>query len=206
MKSIKMRRLIKWIFISAGLGFLISLGFLTFVFFSVSGLFDPFHSYQELLDNYKSRTREIYELRDYINSIVSDDKNVDIEFENNKTLAYFHIVDDGKYYSNWDLKIKSGKVDTLLQILGWTNETLKTLNGKLNDANCISIAKGNPCKIGFQRSGMGMYFYNLFDKPIPDSLMNNYNDSCTYILFNRKVVFEYGGGVLGPQCFPDFKH
>jgi hypothetical protein len=49
---------------------------------------------------------------------------------------------------------------------------------------------------------MGKYYYNIFDRPIPDSLKAEYNDSCTYILYNDKVVLEYGGGAVGPQCFP----
>jgi hypothetical protein len=46
-----------------------------------------------------------------------------------------------------------------------------------------------------------MYFYELFGKPIPDSLKDTYNNGCTYIIYNPTVVLEYGGGVLGPQCF-----
>jgi len=49
---------------------------------------------------------------------------------------------------------------------------------------------------------MGMYSYNVFDKTIADSLKNHYNDSCTYILYNDKLVLEYGGGAIGSQCFP----
>jgi hypothetical protein len=78
---------------------------------------------------------------------------------------------------------------------------LKTLKEKLDKANCIQIESGEPAKIGFQRSGMGMYSFNVFDNPIPDSLRNNYNDSCTYIMATDRLVLEYGGGAVGSQCF-----
>jgi hypothetical protein len=100
------------------------------------------------------------------------------------------------------LKTSSRKVDSLLWKLNWTDQTLKTLKEKLDAANCISVESGEPCKIGFQRSGMGKYYYNLFEKPIPDSEKRRYNDSCTYILYNDNVVLEYGGGAIGLQCFP----
>lgn len=44
-----------------------------------------------------------------------------------------------------------------------------------------------------------MYSLNLFDKPIPDSLKNHYNDSCTHFMENDKLVLEYGGGAIGSQ-------
>jgi len=46
-----------------------------------------------------------------------------------------------------------------------------------------------------------MYFYNIFSNPIADSLKSRYNDSCNYILYSDKVVFEYDGGIIGPHCF-----
>lgn len=75
-------------------------------------------------------------------------------------------------------------------------------NPELDKANCIEIENGEPTTIGWQRSGMGMYSYVLFEKPIADSLKKQYNDSCTYILYNDRLVLEYGGGAFGPQCFP----
>ena len=76
----------------------------------------------------------------------------------------------------------------------------------MDKANCTSIASGDPCQIGFQRSGLGKYYYNLFNKPIPDNLKKKYNDSCTYILFKDTVVLEWAGGAIGNQCFPDLKN
>jgi hypothetical protein len=41
----------------------------------------------------------------------------------------------------------------------------------------------------------------FFDDPIADSLKIKYNDGCTYILVDNRLVLEYGGGAIGPQCF-----
>ena len=197
-----MNKTLKWILIIVGSGLLIFVGYVFFVFSTFSFDDGKYYSKQDLIDNYKQKTQQIIEVKQYINSVVPSDKIVDIEFDGNKKFFIFHVVDNGTYDSNWDLKLNSAKVDTLLNKLSWTKQTLKTLKEKLDAANCISVKSGEPCNIGFQRSGMGKYYYNIFDKAIPHSLKDKYNDSCTYILYNDKVVLEYGGGAIGPQCFP----
>jgi hypothetical protein len=203
MKGLK--KFLKWTLIIGGGGFALyiigSIIYLIFIF----AQFDS-SSYKELTENYELKSKEISELKTFINSVVPANKSVDIEFDDNNTLGIFHVTVDGNYDSNWDIETSSGKADTLLQRLGWTTETLKTLKGKLDKANCISVASGDPCQIGFQRSGMGKYYYNLFNKPVADSLKSIYNDSCTYILYKENVVLEWSGGAIGNQCFPDLKN
>ncbi len=196
-----MNKTLKWILIIVGSGLLIFVGYVFFVFSTFSFDDGKYYSKQDLIDNYNHKTQQIIEVKQYINSVVPPGKTVDIEFEGNKKFFIFHVVDNGTYDSNWDLKLNSAKVDTLLNKLSWTKKTLTTLKDKLDAANCISVKSGEPCNIGFQRSGMGKYYYNIFDKAIPDNLKDKYNDSCTYILYNDKVVLEYGGGAVGPQCF-----
>lgn len=196
-------KILKWSLIAGAIGILIYIGVSLWTFTVYSNSLDEFHTKQELIDNYKVKEKEIYEVKKYITAIVPPNKAVHIEFDGNRKFFIFHLVDNGIYDSNWDLKINSKKADTLLQKLGWTRETLIILKDKLHKANCISVASGNPCNIGWQRSGMGKYFYNIFDTPISDRLMKIYNDSCQYIIYNNKLVLEYGGGAIGPQCFPN---
>ncbi len=198
----EMNKTLKWISVIIGSGLLLVFGYIFYVFSTFSFDEGKHYSKHDLIDNYNQNATQIADLKTYVNSIVPSNKKVDIEFEGNNKLLIFHLMDNGNYDSNWDLKLKSKKTDTLLTRLNWTKETLKTLKEKLDAANCISVKSGEPCIIGFQRSGMGKYFYNIFDKPIPDSLKSNYNDSCTYILYSDKVILEYGGGAIGPQCFP----
>lgn len=200
-----MNKILKWALAILAVGFLTYVGFWIYTIASFGGAFDTFYSTEDLIDNYNKKKLEILEVKEYVHIIVPPNKSVDIEFDGNQKFSIFHVTDNGNYDSNWDLNLNSSKTDTLLQKLGWTKETLKMLKEKLDNANCISVKSGEPCNIGFQRSGMGKYFYNIFDKPIADSLKSNYNDSCTYILYNDTVVLEYGGGAIGPQCFPNFK-
>lgn len=199
-----MKTFLKAILILCGIGLTILIVYIVMII-AAFGDFDRDYSITELKENFEAKKTEIHEVKYYVNKIISPNKLVHIEFEDDNTLGIFHVKVDGNFESNWDVNIKSGKAETLLQKLGWTVETLKTLKEKLDKANCIGITSGEPCNISFQRSGMGMYSFNVFDSPIPDSLKTSYNDSCTYIIVNDKLVLKYGGGAIGSQCFYNLK-
>jgi hypothetical protein len=202
------KKLIIGILILCGLGVIIFIGYIAMLF-SALGAFDRDYSVSDLKANFEANKVEIYELKKYYKEIVPKNRLVEIEFEDDNTLGRFRIefLDTvatgsmGHTFLEWDLKINNARMDSILSQLGWTGLTLKTLKEKLYRANCIQIESGEPTKIGFKRSGLGMYSFNVFDKPIPDSLRETYNDSCTYILADDKLVLEYGGGAAGPQCF-----
>lgn len=208
LQSTMLKTIFKATLIIFGIAILFGGAYLIFVL-SAFGVFDKSYSPIDLVENYNERKVEINELKHFFEKIVPNDKSIEIEFANNDKLFRFGIASlnsSGKpdyetMFLEWDLKVDSKKMDSLIKPLGWTQQTLKTLKEKLDNADCIQIESGEPTKIGFKRSGMGMYFFNVFDDPVPDSLMNHYNDSCTYLLINRKLVLEYGGGAVGEQCF-----
>lgn len=103
------------------------------------------------------------------------------------------------------MDIHSRKTDSLLTVIDWTKNDLKILKDKLDDANCISVSSGNPITIGWQRSGMGKFSYEIFNQNLTDSLLSQYNDGCMYIYYKDNVVLEYGGGAIGLQCFPEYQ-
>lgn len=196
-----MKKLLKWILILSCVALIVILVG-SYLLFSALDLCDgKVYTKKDLIDNYQLRSKQIKQVKEYINNVVPPGQTVDIEFDGVNKLSIFHLIENGKQDSNWDLDVSSPKTDTLLEKLGWTKQNLKILKEKLDAADCISVRNGEPCNIGFQRSCMGMYFYNLFDNAIADSLKPSYNDSCTYILYTEQVVLEYGGGAIGPQCF-----
>lgn len=200
-----MNRILKWTLIILSLGFLIFVGFLVYALISINEVFETRYTKKDLIDNYNTKSTEIIEVKNYIKNIVPANKSVLIEFDGSKELSIFHVAVNDKFDTNWDLEVSSPKTDTLLNKLGWTKETLSTLKEKLDKANCISIESGEPCTIGFQRSGMGIYFYKVFNQTLNDSLINRYNNGCKYIYYKDNIVLEFGGGAIGPQCFEDFK-
>jgi|HubBroStandDraft_2_1064218.scaffolds.fasta_scaffold130411_3 hypothetical protein len=170
------------------------------------------HTYtkKDLIANYQANKSVILAVKDYFASIVPPHKSVEIEFTDSHTLSRLAVSSHDSAtgatvfptFLQWDLSTSSQQVDSVLAVLHWTQGTLQQIKHKLDLAFCISIGSGEPCRVGFQRGGMGIYFYELFSKPIPDSLKDIYNNGCTDILYNPTVVLEYGGGVFGAQCFP----
>ncbi len=200
-----MNKILKWTLITLGSGAIIFVCFWIYTLIVFSSVFDKKYSKEDLIKNYIANTKAIDDLKNYVSKAIPSNKSVDIEFDGDNSLAYFHVIVDGGYDSNWNIKLGSRKVDTLLNELGWTRKDLSTLKEKLNNANCISVKSGEPFTIGCQRSGMGMYSYKLFNHSLSDSLKRKYNDGCNYLYYKENVVLEYGGGFMGPQCFEDFK-
>ena len=200
-----MNKILKWTLIISGVGVLTYVGIFIYGLLSFGGIFEKKYTKQDLIENYTKKGTEINELKNYVKSIVPSDKQVEIEFDGDKTLEIFHVTICNKWDQNWNIEISSQKTDTLLQKLGWTRKTLSTLKDKLDNANCISVESGEPCTIGFKRSGMGKYSYKVFDQNLTDSLKYDYNDGCNYIFYKDNIVLEYGGGAIGRQCFEDNK-
>lgn len=158
----------------------------------------------DLEQNYKENSEGFADLVRYMRSVEPENKTVYLEFTKKDELS-FHIRDSLSRSNNWDLPLYSYKTDSLLREIGWSREMLKTLQRKLESVNCISIRSGEPCEIGFVRRGFGMYFYRLFTQPLSALQKQEYNDSCNYILYSDQIVFEYQGGAIGAQCFPEFR-
>lgn len=201
---------LKWVLIILRVAIVVFASFL-FHFLSRFGFDDgKIFSKSELVRNYEYKKNELNDLKLFYNQIVPNSREVSIEFKNDDEIARLAITnhtvvkgfDAEDYFCDWNLSIGSHTVDSVMKALKWSKSTLDSIKFYLDRANCISVTNGEPTNIGFQRSGLGMYFYNLFSFAISESLQKKYSDSCTYILYNKRVVLEYGGGAIGPQCFP----
>lgn len=203
-----MNKIWKWILVVLGVFVLMAIAWFVSLL-SAFGFFDKAYSTDELKANFEEKKVEIYELKRFFNKIVPKDRFVEIEFSGDDKLVRFGIKAleatagdvTGPMFLEWDLSTRTVKMDSLIKPMGWSRATLEELKEKLDNANCIQIESGEPAKIGFKRSGMGMYFFNVFDNPMPDSLKRYYNESCTHIYVGPKLALEYAGGAVGPQCF-----
>ncbi len=175
------------------------------IHFLFDGIFTgPFYDKEDLIENYELKSKEIFEVKQYFESILPKNAIVHIEFENDSELAIFHVKANNPFESNWRLKILSSKTDSLLNDLNWTVQDLRILKDKLDKANCISISSRKPVSIGWKRSGMGMFSYTIFDDALTKKEMKEYDDKCSYIYYKENIVLEYGGGAIGRQCFPEW--
>ncbi|WP_379968734.1 hypothetical protein [Epilithonimonas sp. UC225_85] len=173
---------------------------------SAFGAFDKNYSVSELKEEYYSNEKEIDELILYFNKIKPKDKIVSIEFKDDEIIGRLAIENKGtekKNFQSWNFNKEILLTPDLKNMLNWDLETIEILKEKLDNADCISIEDGEPIKIGFKRSGLGMYSFDVFQDKATNR--NNFNNNCNYILVNNKLALEYGGGAVGPQCFQNFK-
>jgi hypothetical protein len=202
-----MSKTLKYILIGSGvIGGLCIIGFLIFNFMIASafGAFDKTYSVTELKEEYFSKEKEIQDVINYYDFIKPKDYTVDIEFTDEKLLSRLTIYkkDSSKVvYQKWDVPIGEMQSQELTTYLEWNANEVKTLKEKLDKANCISVEDGEPIKIGFKRSGMGMFSFVIFRNKGTD--IQNFNNGCDYIMVNRNLALQYGGGAIGPQCFPN---
>ena len=201
-----MSKISKYIFIGLVgiLGLIVIIGITFIVMITIAfGTFDKDYSVTELEEEYIENKAEIDDLIQYYYKIKPSDKMVDIEFKNDKVLERITITslnDNQLTYQNWDINVSDVTKSKLKFELNWSEDEIKTLKEKLDKANCISIKDGEPVKLGFKRSGLGMYSFNVFQKSYTDR--NGFDDGCQYILINNNLALEYGGGAIGMQCFP----
>jgi hypothetical protein len=169
---------------------------------SAFGAFDRTYTPADLGNHYEAHAPALWALTSYVNALVPAHHTVEIEFGDQRTIAIFHVKANGVYANNWNLPWDAPKTDSLLHVLGWTRQTLRTLQEKLAQVDCISIASGEPSTVGYHRSGLGKYSFQFFARPATDSVKRQYSRRCTYIFYKPRVVLAYGGGAVGPQCWP----
>lgn len=177
-------------------------GYFVVVLYLLNGVFEePVYSKEDLIKNYELYESEIAEVKEFVKNNVSENIFIDIEFKG-ENVSIFHTRVNGLYEPHWG-DLNKADLNNILLKLDWTLEDFNLLKEQLSKAHCISVSNSGPIKIGWQRSGMGMYFYQFFDNNLSDSLILDYNSSCTQIFYKNNIGLLYGGGVFGPQCFPN---
>jgi len=175
----------------------------------------PRSSKSALIENYEMNKTNILELKKYYQSIVPDSFIISVEFNpadkllNTKEsidLKIFKKLSNGELdgiKQEWNLDRNSTTLNEMMKTVGWNLSILDSIKNHLDKASCVSIQNGEISTIGFARSGMGKYFYKVFDNNLDTKRQSEFNDGCTYIFYKDNIVLEYGGGAIGSQCFPD---
>jgi hypothetical protein len=174
-------------------------------------LYMPKSSKAEMITNFEKKKEQILLLRDEYPKLVPQNYRIYVEF--NPADKVFQVpasIDlhiygksEEKEPGGWNLEYGSQNLKTALEYIGWDERTLQKIEKMLNNAGCVSIQNGTTCEIGFARSGMGKYSYLVFNDKLTKDELEEHNDGCNYIYYKDNIVLEYGGGAVGPQCFPD---
>lgn len=175
----------------------------------------PMSSKKELIENYENKQKEILELKNTFDKMIPKGYVVFVELKNSDRVPGLVQSIDFQVYKkssagelafidgDWDIDYGSKELDRLLKIVDWDRMTLLAFKNILQTANCISIQNGDETEIGFARSGLGKYYYLIFQKKLTKNQIEKYNDGCEYIYYKDNIVLKYMGGMAGPQCFTD---
>lgn len=173
----------------------------------------PKSSKKEMIADIDSNFNNINNLKNEYSKLVPENYIVSIEFNAADKIAMTKESIDLKMEDTlnkqwnleqeWNLEYSSKKIAHMLKRLDWTITTLEMIKKLLADAKCVSIENGTITTIGFARSGLGKYYFKLFESDLTNEQIEKYNDGCTYIFYKKNIVLEYGGGAAGSQCFPD---
>lgn len=157
-----------------------------------------------MAEHYEKNALKMKELIQYTNQALDDSAAIQLEFEHGD-ISIFHIFSKNISWSeHWD-KDAEGKKDSLMALVGLTTDELEEIQDRLDELGCIGIRVGKhraSCTIDFRRVAMGLYSYILFDEPMDEKEKEYYMGDPAYIPYSETVVFEYGGGAIGPQTFP----
>jgi hypothetical protein len=187
-------------------------------------------SKQGLTKNYEENKTEIIELKNYFRTIVPEGYLVRIRYEssNDIDLFVYEPMENSKkfelLFQQWNLDLddyepepqtdyekkyhgKTNSLEIVKEKLNWTGETFAELYNKLDNVNCmgISISARNPTKIEYGYKGMGVLSYLIFDENLNSELQEKYSDDCSQMFYKDNIVLNYGSGVTGSLCTPEFK-
>ena len=154
--------------------------------------------------HYEEHHTKMEELHRYVQSAINDSCNITLEFNGNK-LERFYVKGPEKLYLTYsDEKAREHK-DSLMSIVGLSQEEYDYICKQLKEMGCIGIdySQSTPERltIWFRRVGMGLYCYTVLNRPMSDeekaSAVNwvaiPYNDHC---------YFNYHSPV-GQESFPE---
>lgn len=187
---------------------ILSIGIIAFVAISIwainiFGGFDKTYKGEELTSYYSENQIQISELINHFDSIVPKDKEIEIAFESDTELFRFGVtsIDITRkarfpMYLEWNLNIEEDIPEKILNEINWDRQTFASLKSKLDKAGCIQIESGNPKKIGFQRSGMGMYSYYIYDNTSSNEFLNQQKTRDDIHFFKNNIAWKYDGGAL----------
>ncbi len=87
-----------------------------------------------------------------------------------------------------------------------SDKDAKELKRLLKSCGCIGIDVDNYpgegySTIRFRRIWLGMYSYRFYNRPLTITEQDSINQDECLIVYNDSIVFEYGGGAIGPQSF-----
>ena len=158
----------------------------------------------KMAKHYDAHCDDMEKLHNYVKTAIDDNCSIDLEFDG-RSAGIFHVSDaSGVYKNHWDEEAELLK-DSLMTIVGLTEEEYTNIRKQLKDMDCLGIGfsqlSSDRMTIYFCREGMGRYSYNIYSRPLTEKEKCNAIEDLALIPYNEYCIFEYGGGAIGPQTF-----
>lgn len=156
--------------------------------------------------HYEEHKTEMVELHDYMQSVLADSAAVILEFKGNR-LEKFHISppDSDRFSNFWDDDARA-KCDSLMSVVGLTEEEYKGIRNRLKSIGCIGIkaSRTSPetTEIWFRHDGIGLYSYFLSTCPFNSDEKEEIMKNLSICPYNEHVLFEYAGAAFVSDNFP----
>ena len=165
--------------------------------------------------HYRKHAADFDELCRYTIDALDDSCGISLEWKHGR-LNRFGIESHGQVdrFSNEEAIAKQ---DSLMQIVGLTHEELDGIHQRVKKARCIGInvsystfenwhhtfypSAPHAVTILFRYIGFGRYDFLIKDSAFTDDEMAVIMNDLTLIPYNDRVIFQYGGGAVGPQTF-----
>ena len=157
--------------------------------------------------HYDKHHTEMEEMHRYLQNAVADSCAVTLEFKGDR-LEMFHVCaweGNEHHYSNfWDEEAREKK-DSLICMVGLTQEEYDGIRQRLEKMGCIGIEYSqitpDLVKIWFRRMGMGRYDYIVNSRTMTDEEKASVMEDFSLIPYNDHCAFQYSGGAVGSQTF-----
>ena len=137
------------------------------------GLFQKKYTRDEAIQNFIKNEKEFENIVIYFKSILPKDKDVTILFnlgKKNTINLYVDLLksDANSIIKGENLTLKSPQLDSILIVIGWTDDTIINLRDKLSKVNCETIMnkKTRVDYIVMHLHGDQNYYYTIHDNPI----------------------------------------
>ena len=158
----------------------------------------------KMAKHYDAHCDDMEKLHNYVKTAIDDSCSIDLEFDG-RSAGIFHVSDaSGVYKNHWDEEAELLK-DSLMTLVGLSEEEYKNIRKQLKDMDCLGIKfsqlSSDKMTIYFCREGMGRYSYNIYSRPLTEKEKCNAIEDLALIPYNEYCIFEYGGGAIGPQTF-----
>ena len=158
----------------------------------------------KMAKHYDAHCDDMEKLHNYVKTAIDDSCSIDLEFDG-RSAGIFHVSDaSGVYKNHWDEEAELLK-DSLMTIVGLSEEEYTNIRKQLKDMDCLGIKfsqlSSDRMTIYFCREGMGGYSYNIYSRPLTEKEKCNAIEDLALIPYNEYCIFEYGGGAIGPQTF-----